>query len=355
MDINASPDFQGIVNEEDNQQNSNRKRLFLLASISSWLLLLITGWICFIIPDIKLRIDDDDDDYYYSHSSNYKQLFFWCYQIVSSTSTISPFPLVIYYIIFYMIAIIILIFVTASFIVYMYSIFIKKDINVLNGILGEFSQFHCIPLACISALFIIGETLEEKDNFNPNFPFKGIQYFFNLLFTFLALVTLIFIASQTKIDSPSYVAWTIRHGAYSCLIALLMHNLCYIISNYGLYVKWNNINENVEKGKYRDFEDLEDDINSMYDWMKGTSIAFSIIIGLGNMVISLVLKEMLISVTNILIYIGMIIQFFKIEKISRKEIYSNAPGIIEGFIIFFSILVAAFLFIRNKNFQINGL
>lgn len=253
-----------------------------------------------ITPDFKFLEEDDEDDI-----SSYKQKFFWCYQIITKSSNTSPFPLAIYYIIFYMIAIIILLLVTLSFIIYMHSIFIKKDFNVLNGMLGKFSQFHFIPLGCISALFIIGETLEEKDQFNPSFPFKGIQYFFNLLFTFLALISLIIVTYQTKIDSPSYVAWTIKHGAYSCLIALLMHNLLYIISNYGLYLKIKNIYEKIREGEYRTSKELEDDIKAMYDWMKGTSIAFSILIGLGNMFISLILKEMLVSTTNILNFLNL--------------------------------------------------
>lgn len=48
----------------------------------------------------------------------------------------------------------------------------------------------------------------------------------------------------------------------------------------------------------------------------------------------------------------MIIQFFKIEKETRKEIYSNAPGIIESFIIFFSMLIVAFLFLKNRGLSI---
>jgi hypothetical protein len=325
MELNPSPDFQGIINEENNQQDTNCRKLSLLASISSWLLLIISGWMFFIVPNFKyLEIVYT----YYYRTYSYKQKIFWCYQIIKKNKKTSTIPLSIYYINFYMIAIIILLFVTASFIIYMHSIFIKKDINVLNGILGKYSQFHFIPLGCISALFIIGETLEEKDTDNP---FKGIHYCFSLIFKFLALTSLIFVTYQTKIDSPSYVAWTIKHGAYSSLIALLMHNLCYIISNYGLYLK-------VEKKS----------TDNIKDWMKGTSIVFAIVIGLGNMILSLVLKEMFISVTNILIYIGMIIHFFKIEKKTRKDIFSNAPGIIEPFIIFFSILIAAFLFIRSR-------
>ena len=316
-EINFSPDYKGIINEEN---SSDSQRLFLLLSVSSWLLLVISGWICFIVPDIKYR--------------SYKQLFFWCYQIIRTNSLIDPYPLFIHYILFYMIAIITLLLVTIALIVYFYIIFIKKDANSLNGILGKASKFHFIPLFFVSALFIIGETLEEDKMPERSFPFKGIYYFCNLLFTVPALISLIYITSQTKIDSPSYVAWTIKHGAYSCLIALLMHNLGYIISNYGLYLYIFVKDDSSEKAILR--------------WIKGTAISFSFLIGFGNMIVSLVLKEIIIAVMNLLIYIGMIIQFFKIEKELRKEFYTIAPGIIEAFMIFFSLLVIAFLFMKQR-------
>lgn len=48
MEFKNSPDYKGIVNEDNNS-----KKLFMLLSLSSWLLLLISGWICFAVPDFK--------------------------------------------------------------------------------------------------------------------------------------------------------------------------------------------------------------------------------------------------------------------------------------------------------------
>lgn len=314
MEFKNSPDYKGIVNEDNNS-----KKLYMLLSLSSWLLLLISGWICFAVPDFKF-------------GREIKQLFFWCYHIIRTNEDVEPFPLYIHYIVFYMIAIITLLSITIAIIVYLYSIFIKKDANAINGMLGNISQFHFIPLLCISALFIIGETLEEDKIFHYEYPFKGIYYFFNLLFTVFALSSLIFISFNTKIQSNTYMTWSVKSCAYSCMIALLMHNLGYIISNYGFYL-------HMVKNKSD---------NAMKRWLKGTTISFSFLIGFGNLIISIVLKQMIIAVMNILIYVGMIVQFFKIDKKTRNRYYSVAPGVIEAFILFFSLLVIAFLFIRNK-------
>ena len=249
-------------------------------SVFSWLLLLICGWISFAVPDISF--------------SGYKQLFFWNYQIIQTNEIIVPFPLYIHYVVFYIIDIVTLLSITVAFIVILYNIFIKKDSNGLNGIFGFASKFHFIPLLLVSALFIIGESLQKKKMPMIIFPFKGIYYFCNLLFSVMALITLIFITSQTKIDSPSYVAWTIKSGTFSCLIALLMHNVCYIISNYVLYLKYMDLFKEHDEDEY---DDIEKDIEN---WAKGSYIAFSIILGLGNMTVSVILKEFVISVMNIL-------------------------------------------------------
>ena len=285
--------------------NSDDK-IFMYISIVFWLLLLITGWICFAVPDLGEKI-----------------LFVWMYIIIRENSGVLYYPLVIHYVLFYMILVPTLLFITAAFIVYAYHIFMKKDANVLNGMLGNLTKFHFIPLACVSAVFIIGESVDE--NKGP----KGAHYFFIIFFSAIALVSLIFIFMQTKLESPIYAAFTIKHGAYACLIALLIHNIFYCIWYYGYYLR---------STKHKDLR----------DWHKGCHITFSILIGLGNLGVSVFLKEIVISIVNLLIYIGMTVQFFKIDKDFRKYWFSEAPGVIDIFMIVFSLAAIAFLFIRYK-------
>ena len=324
MEFNTSPDYQGIIINED----SHNKQPYMYISVFSWLILLICGWISFAVPDISIY--------------GYKQFFFWNYQIIQTNKIIIPYPLCIHYVVFYIIDIAILLSITVAFVVILYIIYIKQDSKCLNGIFGFASKFQFIPLLCVSALFIIGESVQKNNKMKEYFPFKGIHYFFNLLFSIMALITLTFITSQTEIDSPSYVAWIVKHGAFSCIIALLIHNMGYIISNYILYVKYQDMFE--EQGEV-DREYTEQEVEK---WEKGSYIAFSIIIGLGNMAASLILKEVVISMMNILIYIGMMVQFYKLNKHYKKDVYKKAPGIIEAFIIFFSLVIAVFLFIRNR-------
>ena len=98
----------------------------------------------------------------------------------------------IYYILFYIIIILTLILATAGFLVYIYSIFISKNDNVVNGMLGNISKFHFIPLLCISALFIIGETLKRGNALFGAYTgihstVQTVHCAFNLIFCIIGL------------------------------------------------------------------------------------------------------------------------------------------------------------------------
>ena len=157
------------------KMDSNSK-IFMSLSIISWTLLLITGWMSFGVPKIDNGLGD-------------KGTLFWLTDHINKDYAYSN-SFDVYYILFYIIIIITLILATAGFLIYIYSIFISKNYNVINGMLGNISKFHFIPLLCISALFIIGESLKKG---SPLFgaytgihsTVKIIDCAFNLIFNIL--------------------------------------------------------------------------------------------------------------------------------------------------------------------------
>lgn len=298
-----------IINQEDftESQAIPMKNLFMIISIFSWVLLLITGWLFLAITKIE----------------NVK--LFWIYFIFTTNDIIDDFPLTIYYVVFFMISIGTLLCITTALFVYLYSLFIKKDFLVIRGMLGNFSKFHFIPLACVSALFIIGETVDKEENL------KGVQYFFTLIFTFIALGSLIFIYIQTRLEKPLYAAWAIKHGVYSCLIALLIHNIGYTITAYRTYI------EIIVKNKYEEDKDIYEHL------FKGCYIFFSVVINLGNLSTAFFLKEIVIASINLLINFGMALQFYKIDE-ELKEMYGKVPGIIDTIMIPLSAIIIFLIF-----------
>ena len=276
---------------------------FALISLISWILVLITGWLSFFVPNIE------------------KVLIFMNQTIIDSDfQKIASSPLYMHEVIFYIFAIILLLSVTVSFIIYIYNLFKTKDENVINGMLGNISKFHFIPLLCVAILFIIGESTDKNEGISDT------QLFFFLIFTILALFSMIFIYIYTKIDSPVYVNYIIKNCAYSCLISFLIYNLFVVIWEYTLNKKDNN---------YIKFN-------------KNCTTAFSILICLANLCASFLLNEITISVSNLIIYIGMTTSFYKISKDYRDYFYNKSVGIIDIFGIIFSILMICLVAYRKK-------
>jgi len=290
--------------------------LFTGASMISWCLLLITGWISFFVPNKKFL--------------DKKILVVWIMEY-HNLSGFERNSFNIYYGLFYFIFIITLIFTTAAFVVIVYNLFFKKNENVQKGMFDNISKFHFIPLICISILFIIGESLKFG---NSSYGYTGIFFdikkshiIFNIIFGIVGLGTLIFIYMKTTISEPLYASFIIK-SAYACFIPLLVYDFF-----YGITI-------------YRALGDIDDDL---IDWIKGCGWTFSIFIGLINISLSVLLKDLIIGIINFFMYIGMITYFFKISKDTIDSIYDNKGiGVIQILMMILSLASIAFIVIKYK-------
>lgn len=287
---------------KNNQSENENNRVFFTISVLSWLLFLVTAWLSIGLP----------------YSFNFK--FFWLtfsfdYEISSY------FPLVMHFVFHYIIFIFTFSIATLAFLIYMTY---RDDNNVTDGMLGKYSKFHFIPLLCISALFIIGESVDESKG-----RLNTAMYIFDFIFTTIGLASLIFIRVQTKIESPWYAIFAIKEGTYSCLIALLIYNIGFNFTYYGLY--------EMSDKKY------------IENWKTGCGIAFPIIIGVANVVLSIIFQDCMIAIMNILIYVGMIINFYNTDIDIRQESNASGEGIIDIVILSLSACSILFFILRHKS------
>jgi len=72
-----------------------------------------------------------------------------------------------------------------------------------------------------------------------------------------------------------------------------------------------------------------------------------------NIVLTFILKNIITGITNIIIYIGMIIYFFKISKEERKNYNGLTEGLIDCGILLINLVVLVFLFIKYKKSNYN--
>ena len=216
-------------------------------------------------------------------------------------------------------------------VVYIIKTLIKKDQQIIEGMMGTISQFHFFPLLCAFAMTLLGEIYDEDIKKQKNIAFTG------LVISIVGVATLIFIYINTNFQNN--VWWTkfcLKEGTFSCLIILFWYNFCYVIYQARILDKQ---------------EDLD-------KWKKGCSLAFSIIFGIGSIAFSYVFKDIMVSFMNILIYIGLVIHYFKeIGETSEKDYNKNGDGAIDMIILMCSIILFLYLvidYIKNEIIEIKS-
>ena len=239
-------------------------------------------------------------------------------------ASVTGVPISVHEVVLYILFSILLLFALISFI---FIIIYRNDEGLREGILGKYSKFHFIPILCATSLYIIGMCYGSKIN-------KDAPFIFSLIFSIIGLGSLIFIYIQTNI-SEFYAKLGIKKGLYSCLIALFVYNLCFTISFYGLL-------NTILKNPY-----------NILNWTKGCYLAFSIIIGIINLGLSFFLKDVVISGMNLLIYLGMTISFFQIDKYIRDEMNGVAEGVIDIVFLVLSTAMIILLIIKYRTIMFN--
>ena len=245
------------------------------------------------------------------------------------------YPLQMQVSLYYICFILALIVITGGCFVFFYKTICKKDDQVINGMMGQFSKFHFFPLLCASALFITGECVDNLskedwiDREKVNDHYKAM-YISGLVFSIVGLASFIFIYIMTDLNTNDWwVLLLLKKGAFSCLIILMWYSFCYDIYYVHKYDKPND---------------------KQTDWQKGCGLAFSIIFGIGSLAFSFVFKDLVACVMNLLIYIGLTVGYFKLEKEKRKhkDANKNGDGIVDIIMLVLSVAVIVLLLIKYR-------
>ena len=285
-------------------------QIYLYISLFSFLLMIVTGVVAFFQINVPENV-----------------VSFWTIFYDNRIVKVSSIAVMINPAILYILFIILLLLAIASG---AFIIIYRNDSNVKSGLFGTISKFHFIPILCASSLYIIGESLWSENHDND------AALICSFIFSIIGLCSIIFIYFKTDIPSPFHVRLVTKKGLYPCLIALFIYNICYSFGDYGYYRKIVNF-----------------EWKTLNDWVKRCSIAFSIIIGLVNLSLSFVMKDICMAGMNFLIYLGLSIYFFNINKDVRKEMNGEAEGAIDIIMAILSVTLIAFLIFKYKNTTLN--
>jgi len=313
------------------------KSICWIMSYLSWLLLVASGWASIKWLDEEPSFDGEDMHFGWT---------IWGFRAMRTENGKDPLkegyhPLQMQVSLYYICFILTLIVVTGGCFVFFYKTICKKDDQVINGMMGQFSKFHFFPLLCASALFIIGECVDQDlDDAGGFYDHFKKMYIAGLVFSIIGLASFIFIYIMTDLNTDWWVLLLLKKGAFSCLIILIWYSLCYDI----YYVHFFD--------KREDGEDPFDNPNSekMWDWKKGCGLAFSIIFGVGSLAFSFVFKDLVACVINLLIYIGLTVAYFRLPSEARKNKYANknGDGIVDIIMLVLSVAVIVLLLIKYR-------
>ena len=305
------------------------KSICWIMSYLSWLLLVASGWASIKWLDEDPSVDDD------TVHVGYTIWGFRAYRTINGNDPLKEdyYPLQMQVSLYYICFILTLIVITGGCFVFFYKTICKKDDQVINGMMGQFSKFHFFPLLCASALFIIGECVDqdlENEDHSKNMRISG------LIFSIIGLASFIFIYIMTDLNTDWWVLLLLKKGAFSCLIILMWYHFCYII----YYVHEEDKGDNLSN----------DEVEKLWDWRKGCGLAFSIIFGVGSLAFSFVFKDSVACVMNLLIYIGLTVAYFRLPSEFRKlkEFNKNGDGIVDIIMLVLSVAVIVLLLIKYR-------
>ena len=194
---------------------------------------------------------------------------------------------------------------TIGLILYFNKTSLNKSNSIESGMLGDMSKFHFVPLLLVSLLFI---TLTE--------PTTKASYVFSLLLSLLSCGSLVFIYLKIDYEGEWYEIITIKKGVFSSLIALTFYTFFFSISSIG----------------YRS--------DPSEGFINGCGIVFSLLIGIGNIGFGFYFKDLLVLITNALLYLEMAKYYFYIKN--------GADGAIDITMVLITIGVICYLLFKER-------
>ena len=301
--------------QSDNRGNGSESLGWHIISILSWILLLFTAWNSY----------NQNSAFWDSfHSKFYSYIYSYYFPFSMNMPLLKIFVLIIS---------------LCGFVVYIIFTTYKKNLNLYNDMLSSWSKFHFIPLLFISALFIIGSNIGSYEGID-GYKYIKMLLIFDIIFTIIALISLIIIYIKTTLNCDWYIVMAIKKGTYSTFIVLLWYNFFYTI------ICLRTVDCITDNLKDTD-SDYTNNLISLY---KVTGILFPILFALGVFIFSLLFKDLMALFVNFLIYIGMVISFFNasasVKELRKENLNGEAEGIIDIIFMGISLGLIAFIAIR---------
>ena len=199
----------------------------------------------------------------------------------------------------------------------------KGDNSIVDPFFQKITKYHFIPLLLVSLMNLNVHIIKDSI---PDYKKIEGQIITNFIFTIISLAILMYIYLICEFNHEWYVVLTVKKGLFSCLIIILWYNFCYSIVLLGLL-----------KSK------------TVKSFIDSSGPTFSVLIGIVSLLLSILFKDIIAAVTNLLIYIGMISHFFGLDRKYQSSLIisdKNTNGILQLIMMAFNIATIGVLIFK---------
>ena len=211
-----------------------------------------------------------------------------------------------------------MIFATIEFIYFLIKSTYKRDYNIYDAMMGKITKYHFIPLFFVSCFFGIGIYINSRiiyifDDKKTKYDILNDLFLFNIygiILSILILASLIFIYIKMKIKNETFLkSLLIKKGTFSCLISLTVYNIFFCV-----LIKL----------------EMTNDLNGIIFLIDFLLRYFNIIIWNFNAFLSKKLKDIIISVMNFIISLGMLLELLSDYNSILLDIIFNSILIVSS-------------------------
>ena len=231
----------------------------------------------------------------------------------------------------YFIEFITLIISVLGFLIYLKNIIYTRDEKLYQGLFGDQSKFHIIPLIAYSVISMIlnqsANTVlapKQEGSYDP----KALNTFY-MIFSIISLASIIFVYIKTEMDCEWYVVMTIKKGIYSFIIVESVYHFL----------------ESIFALRLHNIDDLGD-----YESLQKTGGVFFVILQSAIVAaFALFYKNIIMVILNFLMYFTILLNAYTSRKIQKEEsLFGDAVAVIDIIMLIANFVIMIIMVVRFK-------
>ena len=219
-----------------------------------------------------------------------------------------------------------------GFLIYLKNIIYTRDEKLYQGLFGDQSKFHIIPLIAYSVISMIlnqSENTVLSPKIEGSYDPKALNTFY-MIFSFISLASIIFVYIKTEMDCEWYIVMTIKKGIYSFIIVESVYHVLESI----FALRYHNVT---------------DDLEALESLFKTGGVFFVILQSALVAAFALFYKNIIMIILNFLMYFTILLNSYTIRKgEGEKPLFGDATAVIDIIMLIANFVIMIIMIVRFK-------